>query len=1076
MHKTKKLLSLALCLALALSACLGGMALAEETDAGFAGTLQAMYADPEVEYRPELRWWMAEGSHTDETLLEDIDGMAEDGFGAVEFLAMSVYGSNSSTYGWGSEEWVNDTALIVREATEKGLGFSLTSGTNWGTANLPDTYVYEGERITPDHRATQQQLSYNTATVAAGETLDADILKHDYTDKAVTRQSLQAVVAVGAIDEATLDENDIHVLTAEDYEETEDGIHVHWTAPETNAQYTVFAFWMHGAAETSDPSVSYNYTITYTDPDGVEALIDYWENVVLTDELRALILENGRGEMYMDSLELQTMDGTGGIHWGYTYAEEFEARRGYSIIPYLPFILNTTAGRSSNGLDYLYNNMNDEGWTESETLQKIRTDFFQTNTELYIENVLEPLQSWLHSIGMELRAEISYGGNFLDISQPGKYVDDIETESLEFATQIDSFRNLSGVAHLYGKTFSSETAAVMSGLIESFGDPTAGIYSGSFDRLNQILYTQYAAGISRAVFHTYTSQWAPEEELAAWPGYIGNLDTQWPERMGPRQPVSEHYTEWTAMQGRFQKALRQGLPRVDIGILRTDYALNCNLSGLTYEDDSGFRAGNGLYYDISLQNAGYTYEYFSPVLLTYTDENGEKDIVFEDGVVQPGGPAYQALILYQEQLPLESAEVLLEWASGEDALPVIIVNNVTELGRAYGYGGGEKVTVHEEAASVTLYNNAGETDADAKLAEVMEQLKALPNVVVIDDDTQTVEALKSLGVYPRADFSQSNDTILTNMRLDAENGMLYLYVYNYQPGNTNMLNDTAIGEPFTVELSVDYVGRPYQLNGWTGEVTELAAYTVEDGRTDLAVTLAPGEATLLVFDLNEGAADAPHAVEANAPVVAEDGALTLRAEATGDYAVTLSDGSTVETHVEVQDDIPLDTWDVTIQTWTAGELETRVEEKEEYDHTSTEYRYATNKEDVALGEVTELKAWKDMGVELSGIGTYATTFELPEDWGADNGAVLKLGSIYRASAVVYVNGTRMAMPLESLELDITDALLPGQTNEITVEVATNLQNSVKGETLKEIDALQNYGLVGENSLNIYKTVSLTDAE
>ena len=79
-------------------------------------------------------------------------------------------------------------------------------------------------------------------------------------------------------------------------------------------------------------------------------------------------------------------------------------------------------------------------------------------TDLYMENMLRPMQEWLHSIGMTLRSEISYGLPF-EISQPGKYVDGIETESLEFCSQIESFRNLAGPSHLYRRLYSSETGA-----------------------------------------------------------------------------------------------------------------------------------------------------------------------------------------------------------------------------------------------------------------------------------------------------------------------------------------------------------------------------------------------------------------------------------------------------------------------------------------------------------------------------------------------------------------------------------------------------------------------------------------
>ena len=40
---------------------------------------------PEKKYRPEVRWWLAEGFHTDETLKKEIQDLDETGFGAIEF-------------------------------------------------------------------------------------------------------------------------------------------------------------------------------------------------------------------------------------------------------------------------------------------------------------------------------------------------------------------------------------------------------------------------------------------------------------------------------------------------------------------------------------------------------------------------------------------------------------------------------------------------------------------------------------------------------------------------------------------------------------------------------------------------------------------------------------------------------------------------------------------------------------------------------------------------------------------------------------------------------------------------------
>ncbi|MCG8527428.1 MAG: hypothetical protein MI748_13675, partial [Opitutales bacterium] len=341
-------------------------------------------------------------------------------------------------------------------------------------------------------------------------------------------------------------------------------------------------------------------------------------------------------------------------------------------------------------------------------------------TDLYMDNMLKPLQEWLGSIGMTLRAEISYGMPF-EISQPGKYVDGIETESLEFASQIEPFRNLAGPAHLYNRIYSSETGATMRN------------YMMGLDFYNQIIFTQFAAGVSRTVLHGYSSI-AGSEVSTYWPGHEG----MWPlfsERFGCRQPAFQHYNDWTGMLARYQMILRQGTPLMDIGILRLDY----NFNNMYFAGDEKevyetrwLRSNEGIYWkDMTLQNSGYTYDYFAPQILE------EESIQFGNGVIAPNGPAYQALILYQEDMPLSGAVQILKWA--KQGLPVVIVNGATEMIRL-----GTNKT-HLKAAGKTPFND----NMDQKLAEVMSEMKTLKNVIEIDDQSETYNALISLGVYPR---------------------------------------------------------------------------------------------------------------------------------------------------------------------------------------------------------------------------------------------------------------------------------------------------------------------------------------
>lgn len=491
--------------------------------------------NPDIQYWPDVRWWLAEGFHTDETLKKEIADLHDSGFGAVEFLAMEEPGADSKLYGWGSEEWVHDSDTVIRETTKRNMGVSMTSGTNWSNANLIG--------ITPDDRCAAQELDYVAETVKAGSQWKGELLQPKLFMPGVTKQALIAVVAAAIAGEQdgkkVLDHNRCIVLTDSVQNDMLD-----WTVP-TDADYELFFFYIHGTGQTASPSVDVSYTINYMDIEGVEAFKEYWDDKVLTPELQSVIDENGRGMMYMDSLELSTF-AAGGQLWGFCYIDEFKARRGYDITPYLPFIVRES-GMMQPVFIYHYT-ADDAAWFE-----KLENDLYQTTTDLYMDHMLKPMQEWLHRHNMTLRSEISYGLPF-EISQPGKYVDGIETESLEFASQIESYRNLAGPAHIYHRTYSSETGATLLN------------YMKGLDFYTQIIFTQFAAGVTKTVLHGYSSI-AGSEDSTYWPGHEG----MWPifsERFGSRQPAYVHYRDWTKMVARYQMILRQGRTRMDLGILR----------------------------------------------------------------------------------------------------------------------------------------------------------------------------------------------------------------------------------------------------------------------------------------------------------------------------------------------------------------------------------------------------------------------------------------------------------------------------------------------------------------------------
>lgn len=908
---------------------------------------------PEKEYRPGVRWWLAEGFHTDETLRKEMQQLDDMGMGSIEFLAMDEHGIDETVYGWGSEEWVHDSHLLVEEAANRGMGVSMTSGTNWACANLVN--------ITPDDPVASKELDFVEETLEPGQRRNGPLPKCEFRRKNINVQELVAVVAARYMGENETDQDimarprlakETLVLTDLVQDDCLD-----WTAPE-DGTYKLFFFWLHGTGQVANPAYKVCYAVNYMDKCGMEAVINYWNKVVLTPEMRKNLLACGRAMLYMDSIELFTY-GAGGQLWGYCACEEFKRRRGYDVTPYLPFVIRRYPTKAPN-LDYYYS------MEDSAFLEKFRNDLWQTLTELYMEHALKPIQEWTHTVGMELRAEISYGQPF-EISMPGKYVDGIETESLEFGSQIDGYRTMSGAAHIYNRTFSSETGASLSN------------YMMPLDFYNQIAFTQFAAGVSRTVFHGYASI-CGSETATEWPGHEG----MWPkfaERFGPRQPAFKHYPEWTAMLARFQKMLRVGKPRMDLGILRLDYFVNnlhMDLSSPKEEwqyGEQGMRADQAFYWkDMGLQHAGYTWDYFAPQLLE------EEFAKVQNGELYPDGPGYKALVIYQELMPLGAARKLLQLA--QDGLPIVFVNGVTEEIR------NNLNVTHKKAASRTPFV----MEADQELEEVIKQIKALPNVRETDVQAETLACLQDMNVVPRAAFAKNNSNVLTCMR-QTEQGM-HLFVYHMK---------YAKKESTTVTLHIAGGGRPYMADCWTGDVKEISGALV-DGATVVTLTLQPGEATMLVLDHSE----APRELSC------------------GRYDVT---------------EIPLPKWHLVVEDWNEGEKHTITEERTP-GVVTTEVWYDTKKILLDAGEVPTIP-WKDIpavGPAVSGVGTYTVTVEMPADWCEDMGAELVLGSTNGSTAAVYVNGQKAPVyNINSRTVEIGHLLQPG-LNEIKVEVSSTLNN------------------------------------
>lgn len=1029
---------------------LGAKAASNES---FQSEVESKFTEAEMVHRPYARWWLAEGSHTDTTLKESIQELYDAGYGGVEFVTLdeSQY-LDDETYAWGSPEWVHDSKLIIEECERLGMSVSMTSGTHWATANLTT--------ITPDEEAASQELGYRSVELKGSQ--DENI-KTSYKGNLPqcelpgqsTKQRLVKVTAARITQWGNEKEAEDFIPTKVDMDsmtdvtnlavETDEGYFIDFTADD-NEDYILFAFYQYGTSENYRPSAETSYTINYFAKDGVNALIDYWNESVLTPDVQQLIDRIDECDMYMDSMEVKIggEDSTGQL-WSHEMLDEFSGRREYDMTAYLPFLIlqnsgpdyvvSNVGGRFGNQAIYMYE---PDDSKEQDYAERFRRDFYQTSTELYTENCLEVLQKWLAGKNMKLRAENSYG-QALEISQPVKALDYVETESLEFANELDLYRGQAGAAHLFNKRYSSETGAL---LVKNYVNNT-----GYF---RQMFYMQYASGIQKTVTHGYSSEYGPTERVK-WPGYEGMWD-MFAERFNKRQPGAVDYSEMNAHLSRIQKVLEQGVPQMDIGMLRTDYNYNSGLTMIMDASQNKAHKNEGYFWqDMTLQNEGYTYDYFSPYLLT------DQDVSSSNGLVNADGVAYQALIVMQNELPYESAKKLCEWA--KNGLPVVFVNNVEEII-------GNSATKQNTVAGSCTGSNDGK---DEDLKNVVEEIKAQKSVRTVESADLADEALKELGVYPRAWYMEENANLLSVMRKTDE--ATYLYVYNYMYEQE---------ENYKGQISVDGLFQPYILDTWSGEVEQVAVFDQTDDRTILNVDLAPGDVMVYVLEPEKEILNPVVDTNRVYKMLYEDGQTKAAISDSGIATVTFADGSKETTEVKAPDDIKLTNWKLTVDSYEPGEKIIRTETTEDTGVISTEAAYTTKHVTLDGGVLTENLPWKDIpgiGETISGVGTYTTSFVLPKEWTKEEyGADFKADSFHYGTAALWVNGKQVAVNMDSCQADISDHLKPG-VNEISVRVTSSLRNIMikvgyPSGWLMGAPEPDSYGMTGETKLITYKKESV----
>ncbi len=531
--------------------------------AGPGSELEPGFRNPPASARPWVYWFVMDGNLTREGITADFEALQRAGIGGVIFMEVDV-GIPRGSVKFMSPEWRKLLKHAVTEAERLGLQITLNAGPGWtgsggpwvkpeqsmqlivasavdvagpkhfdevlprpqrrpaffGDGKLPP----EVEKLKNDFYLDVMVLAFPTP---AGNQRISDIdekalyVRAPYSSAPGVKPRLPSLANYPALSADTVVAADRVVDLTKKL--AADG-RLAWEVPPGNWTILRFGRTSNGAGTRPAPYPGLGLESDKFDQAALDAHFDAFIGALLREiGPRKKAPDTGWTMLHIDSWEM------GSQNWTAAFRKEFQHRRGYDLVRYLPAV----TGRVVDSL---------------EVSERFLWDLRQTAQELIIENHAEHLKALGHKHGLGLSIEPYDMMPCADMSV-GAVADVPMCEFWLYGFDTTySVIEAASIAHTCGRPV---VAA------ESFtsGDPERWqAYPGAMKSLGDWAFT---AGVNRIVFHRYQHQ--------------PYLDRQPGMTMGPYGVHWERTQTWWDMVGayhaylaRCQFVLRQGLQVADI--------------------------------------------------------------------------------------------------------------------------------------------------------------------------------------------------------------------------------------------------------------------------------------------------------------------------------------------------------------------------------------------------------------------------------------------------------------------------------------------------------------------------------
>jgi len=554
-----------------------------------------MLKNPPAQARGWTRWWWYGCAVDKEEIAHELRVMKDAGMGGAEIQILYPLAADDKEKGvynipYFSPEFFDILKFTTDTAHELGLEIDYTLGSAW---------PYGGPFV-PRSMAVQNALPYQ---------IDVTGPVSNYSFDFTTRITGSIVkVVMGRMENSQMVEDSIIDLSDKlvdkqlfgwPWGEMIDGVNI----PEGNWKIVAFVVQDYAPAITVGTRDANGYVIDHCRNDVAEYFFRHAGKPII-DHLGKDAIKC----FFCDSIELA------GHNWTDILFEEFKKRRGYDLGPYVYALWGEITGITD----------------------RIRHDYFQTMSELTLENFFETMTQWCHENGAKSR--IQAHGIWADILKAYAIADIPEGETFGpqdmYKVNTIHRRLASSAGHLYGKPIiSNETFTWLRvpRFTETLENAKAAVDAVFLDGMNAI----YNHGFS------YTQADAPQPGWAFFASsHMNHNNTYW-----------DCYPEFARYIHRVSALLREGRHNCETAIYLPQHDLwsqnqLCDLHmAMKLQEHFGWDVPD------RINKSGYYFDYIN-------DEALNEFGTFEDGVTINNN-TYKILILIgADRLPVETAKSL----------------------------------------------------------------------------------------------------------------------------------------------------------------------------------------------------------------------------------------------------------------------------------------------------------------------------------------------------------------------------------------------------------------------------------